>query len=98
MNKDLEEAIKILNDKKDALNRHIKNYHEQDCETLLCKYLIEEKQAIKIVLNYIENSISKEELRKEIIDKMKNLWVDTCAEDSGKYTAYKNILNLVERK
>lgn len=42
------------------------------------------------------NYISKEKMKTEIKNKMKNLCVDTCAEDSGKYTAYMSILNLLE--
>ena len=44
------------------------------------------------------NYISKEKIKTEIKNKMKNLWVDTCAEDSGKYTAYMSILNLLEEE
>ena len=44
------------------------------------------------------NYISKEKIKTEIKNKMKNLWIDTCAEDSGKYTAYMSILNLLEEE
>lgn len=37
-----------------------------------------------------------EELQEYIENQMKYLWVDTCAEDSGKYTAYMDILNKIE--
>lgn len=43
-----------------------------------------------------ENYISKEKIKDFVSKKMKYLYVDSCAEDSGKYTAYKNILNLLE--
>ena len=51
---------------------------------------------IETILQALNNSISKEKIKTEIKSKMKNLWVDTCAEDSGKYTAYMSILNLLE--
>lgn len=56
----------------------------------------EEQRAIETVLQALDNSIPKEKIKTEIKSKMKNLWVDTCAEDSGKYTAYMSILNLLE--
>lgn len=46
---------------------------------------------------YVEkNYIKKDDLKKFVINNMKNLWVDTCVEDSRKYTAYKEVLNFLE--
>lgn len=42
--------------------------------------------------------ISKDKIKDFASEKMKHLYVDSCAEDSGKYTAYKNILNLLEEE
>ncbi len=50
------------------------------------------KQAIR------SNYILKDKIKDFVSKKMKYLYVDSCAEDSGKYTAYKNILNLLEEK
>ena len=50
------------------------------------------------ILQKLNNSISKDKIKDFISEKMKHLYVDSCAEDSGKYTAYKNILNLLEEK
>ena len=49
----------------------------------------------------LQNELNKEKEKnnkiKEKIDKeMKYLWVDSCAEDSGKYSAYKDVLNILE--
>mgnify|MGYP003307460108 CR=1 FL=1 len=46
---------------------------------------------------YVEkNYIEKQKVKEFINNNMKKLWVDTCAEDSGKYTAYMKVLNFLE--
>lgn len=52
---ELKEAIKILKEKQDALNSHIKNYEESDCLTNVYYHLVEEKEAIDTVLQVLEN-------------------------------------------
>ena len=58
MNKDkeLEEAIKELQEQIEMLNRHIKNYEKNDCKTNIYLQLVKEKQAIKTVLQALENT------------------------------------------
>lgn len=72
------------------------------------QYKIDEKELIidgmkedrRIAIEEIreEYYISKDKIKDFVSKKMKYLYVDSCAEDSGKYTAYKNVLNLLEEK
>ena len=56
-------------------------------------------------ISAIENTVNRleqderviEEIIQEIEKDMKHLWVDTCAEHSGKYTAYRNVLCILEK-
>lgn len=45
---------------------------------------------------YMQNFISKDKIKEFITKKMKFLYVDSCAEDSGKYSAYMEIRGLLE--
>lgn len=67
MNK--EKAIKILKDKTEALNKHIKNYEESDCiGSDVYRAIKEEKEALETAIQYIENSIPKEVIENKIND------------------------------
>ena len=49
--------------------------------------LIQEYKELKKKIKKIEDTVR---------NGMKNLWIDSCAEDSGKYSAYISILNILE--
>ena len=66
---ELKEAIKELQEKIKALDRHIENYEESDCKTKIYLQLVKEKEAIETVLQALKNSIPK----KKIEDKIKEL-------------------------
>lgn len=73
--------------KKDDEEGHSSAYELQweDIETI--ENLIKENKELKD---------KSKKIKTEIEEKMKYLWVDSCAEDSGKYSAYRHILNILE--
>ena len=69
--KELEEAIQELQEKIKALNTHIKNYEKSDCKTNIYLQLVKEKNAIKTVLQALENSIPKKKIEDKILQEWK---------------------------
>lgn len=74
----------------------IKTSDGLDVDLIETKYYLQLLENYKKIKTDMEDAISKDKVRQKITKKMKYLMVDTCAEDSGKYTAYRDILNLLE--
>ncbi len=58
----LEEAVELLQEQIEMLDRHIKNYEESNCKTNIYLQLVKEKQAIETVLQELkikDNKINK---------------------------------------
>lgn len=49
-----------------------------------------------LIPELLKNYISKDKIKEKIKKEMKYLYVDSCAEDSGKYSAYMSILNFLK--
>ena len=87
MNKELEEAIKVLEDIKDGSNICLTielNRDKKDKEDI--EHYKSEVKAIETVLNYIENSIPKKVIE-EKIEELEDL-LDLCKTD-GRVSKYK---------
>lgn len=96
-----------INDKleTDIENKYIKYKENVKLTTEEAIYILKRKDFCDEVENIaIENLIKEnkelkdksKKIKTEIEEKMKYLWVDSCAEDSGKYSAYRHILNILE--
>ena len=73
MNKEIEEAIKSMQERVDDLQRYILNYEKSDCKTGLYQSLVKEKEDVETVLNYIKDSTPNSVIREKIgivIDKL----------------------------
>lgn len=68
---------------------------QQNCKEAEDNYMI---QKHLINNDFMQDYIKKDIIVDRISKRMKYLMVDSCAEDSGKYTAYRDILNLIEGK
>lgn len=78
-----EEILKILNSYTTDL------YHSYKEDVVL--------KAIRNLLDLYNKEKEKNKKIEETVKKgMKNLWIDSCAEDSGKYSAYMSIRSILE--
>ena len=91
-----EEIIKNIEDMLLHAETNLLDYEALALQGLLDLYNKEKLNTLNLSEQLNKEKEKNKKIEETVKKGMKNLWVDTCAEDAGKYSAYMSISRILE--